>query len=306
MSHAASFRDPAGSVSITADRVVRTIYPDGLANLRMWLEPPGVQGFVNEGRAVGTKRIEANPVLVEHPRIPFISYPWEWPAAMLHAAGMLTLDLAKAVIEEGLRLKDATPLNVLLQGPTPLFIDVLSMQGREPLDPMWWAAPQFVRTFLIPLLLRRRTGARVHEIFLFHQDGLAPAEVVKRFPPLRRWLPPDLTLVTLPSRAPRLESVKRDAPRETYDAGEAQRVFTRRIRKFRRLMETLAPELRPSVRPGYEQEAGSYTPAQREGRRKFVVPKLEEFRPERVAGYRREYRRVQPSERGVRRARGSD
>jgi len=68
VSHADSFRDPAGSVSITEDRVVRTVYPDGLANLRMWLESPGVQRFVIEGRAIPTKQVEANPVIMEHPR----------------------------------------------------------------------------------------------------------------------------------------------------------------------------------------------------------------------------------------------
>jgi SAM-dependent methyltransferase len=273
VSHAASFRDPAGSVSITEDRVLRTVYPDGLANLHLWLGSAGVRRFVAEGRAVATKQVEANPVIMEHPRIPFISYPWEWPPAMLHAAGMLTLDLAEAVIDEGLRLKDATPLNVLFRGPTPVFVDVLSMQERAPLDPVWWAAPQFARTFLIPLLLFRRTGAPAHEIFLFHRDGLAPADAAKRLPPLRRWLPPDVTLVTRSSRAEQ---------EEARDAGEARSVFTRRIRRFRRQMEALAPAQRASPRPGCEQASFSYTPGQREARRVFVAKKLEEIRPESV------------------------
>ncbi|HEY4086975.1 MAG TPA: class I SAM-dependent methyltransferase [Bryobacteraceae bacterium] len=282
MSHAASFRDPAGSVSITEDRVLRTVYPEGLENLRMWLESPGVQRFVSEGRAVATTQIEANPTIVEHPRIPFISYPWEWPAAMLHAAGMLTLDLAEAVIEEGLRLKDATPLNVLFRGAAPVFVDVLSLQERAPRHPIWWAAAQFTRTFLIPLLLLRRTGAPVHEIFLFHRDGLEPSEAVKRLPTLRRWLPPDLMLATLPSRAAKLESAELYQQREARDAGEAQFIFSRRIRAFRRQMETLAPQPQASVWSEYEKECPSYTPAQREARRAFVRKKLEEIRPENV------------------------
>src|SRR3569833_1377125 len=218
VSQAASFRDPAGSVSITEDRVLRTQKPERVANLQMWMESPGVRTFVDDGRAVATKQVAANPMLLEHPRIPFISYPWEWPAVMLHAAGMLTLDLAEAVIGEGLRLKDATPLNVLFRGAAPVFIDVLSMQEREPRDPIWWAAAQFTRTFLIPLLLFRRTGAPVHEIFLFHRDGLAPEDAVRRLPWLRRWLPPDLTLATLPSRAAKLESAELYRRREARDA----------------------------------------------------------------------------------------
>ena len=38
--------------------------------------------------------------LVEHERIPFPSYPYEWPAEMLHAAGVLTLNLARDLRRE--------------------------------------------------------------------------------------------------------------------------------------------------------------------------------------------------------------
>ena len=52
----------------------------------------------------------------EHERIPFPSFPYEWPPEMLEAAGSLTLDLAEAALEEGFGLKDATPYNVLFRG----------------------------------------------------------------------------------------------------------------------------------------------------------------------------------------------
>ncbi|HVY91536.1 MAG TPA: hypothetical protein VHA14_02260, partial [Bryobacteraceae bacterium] len=68
MSQAASFRDPAGSVSVAADRVLRTVNPEGLDNLRAWLQSPAIQRFVDQGRAVVTTQVEANPVVVEHPR----------------------------------------------------------------------------------------------------------------------------------------------------------------------------------------------------------------------------------------------
>jgi len=246
------------------------------------MESPGVRRFVDDRRAVATKQVATNPMLVEHPRIPFISYPWEWPAVMLHAAGMLTLDLAEAVMDEGLRLKDATPLNVLFRSSAPVFIDVLSLQERAPLDPIWWAAAQFTRTFLIPLLLLRRTDAPVHESFLFHRDGLEPSDAVKRLPSLRRWLPPDLTLATLPARAARLESPELYRQREARDAGEAQFIFSRRIRAFRRQMEALAPQARASGWSEYEKQCPSYTPAQREARRAFLRKKLEEIRAESV------------------------
>ncbi|HVW09817.1 MAG TPA: class I SAM-dependent methyltransferase [Bryobacteraceae bacterium] len=282
MSHAASFRDPAGSVSVTPDRVLRTVYPEGLDNLRAWLESPAVRRLVDEGRAVATTQVQANPVVVEHPRIPFISYPWEWPAAMLHAAGLLTLDIADMLLGEDLRLKDGTPLNVLFRGPAPVFIDVLSIQRRAPLDPIWWAAAQFSRTFLIPLLLHQRIGAPIHEMFLFHRDGIPPEDAVRRLPALRRWLPPDLGLVTLPSRAARFENADLYRVREARDPGEAKFILGRRFRAFRKQMEKLAPEPRASAWSAYETQCPSYTAPQREARRGFLTKTLEDIRPERV------------------------
>src|SRR5689334_15847284 len=50
--------------------------------------------------------------ILEHDRIPFISYPYEWTFGMLRDAALLHLDLIQEAIAEGLILKDATPYNV--------------------------------------------------------------------------------------------------------------------------------------------------------------------------------------------------
>ena len=93
--------------------------------------------------------------VVGHERLAFPSYPYEWPAEMLHASGLLTLDLALAAFDEGLGLKDATPWNVLFRGPTPVFVDWLSVERRDAHDPTWLPYAQFVRTFLLPLVAHR-------------------------------------------------------------------------------------------------------------------------------------------------------
>jgi len=141
----ATFRDPAGSVSVTRHRVIRTVFPEGIANLNACLNSPAARRFVDSGDMIATYKPETTAAprpdreVVEHPRIPFIGYPYEWTPAMLHTAARLTLDLCSAFIEEGLGLKDATPLNILFRGPRPVFIDVLSIEERSPLDPIWLA-----------------------------------------------------------------------------------------------------------------------------------------------------------------------
>lgn len=75
---------------------------------------------------------------------------------MLEVAGHLTLDLAESLLDDGLGIKDATPYNILFRGAEPLFIDVLSIERRDPQDPLWLPYAQFVRTFLLPLVLHGR------------------------------------------------------------------------------------------------------------------------------------------------------
>ena len=119
---------------------------------------------------------------------------------MLSEAGSLTLDLARSLLPYGLGLKDATPYNVLYRGPNPVFVDVLSVERRQSGDERWLPYAQFVRTVLLPLLVSQRLGLPSGDVFLSRRDGLEPEEVARAFGPLRKWLPPVLTLATLPAR----------------------------------------------------------------------------------------------------------
>ena len=93
---------------------------------------------------------------------------------MLVDAGNLTLDLSEALLKSGWGLKDATPLNILFQGPNPIFVDLLSFEQRSATDPTWTPYAQFVRTFLLPLLANRELGQSLRAIWLENRDGLDP------------------------------------------------------------------------------------------------------------------------------------
>ncbi len=287
MTPAESFRDPSGSVSVSRDRVIRTVYSAGVSDLNACLNSTVARALVEAGNFIGTTVVE-DPALpsgqmrVEHPRIPFISYPHEWPPAMLHAAALLTLELCSSLLNEGLGLKDATPSNILFRGSHPVFIDVLSVEQRDPLDPIWLADAQFSRTFLIPLLLNLRTGFPIHELFLFHRDGIAPSEALHRLPSPRRWFPPDLSLVTLPARAARLESESLYVPRRARDAGEARFILGHHFEALRKKLDTLKPRAVPSAWSNYEAACPSYSPEQQAVKREFVERALAEIKPLRV------------------------
>ena len=205
-----SFRDPAGSLFPLDGRIFRIVNAIGAPDMEAFLESTVARGFLEERRIAGTRRLTAvetrrlledrrvrrhysaisGEMLVEHERIDFPSFPYEWTPEMLHAAGALTLELAQAVLRDGLGLKDATPYNVLFRGPEPVFIDVLCFERRDPGDATWLPYAQFVRTFLLPLLANRHFGLALDQILTTRRDGLEPEEVYRWCTPLQRSDPP--------------------------------------------------------------------------------------------------------------------
>lgn len=91
--------------------------------------------------------------VLEHPRLPFISYPYEWSFAGLKKAALLHLEIQQIALQKNVTLTDATAYNVQFTGPEPIFIDSLSF--RPYVDGEYWAGHrQFCEQFVNPLLLR--------------------------------------------------------------------------------------------------------------------------------------------------------
>ena len=95
--------------------------------------------------------------LLEHARIGYVSFPYEWSFPALKAAALLHLDLHLELLEHDVTLSDASAYNVQFQGARPIFIDVLSLRRyRE--GEYWLGHRQFCEQFLNPLLLRALAG----------------------------------------------------------------------------------------------------------------------------------------------------
>jgi hypothetical protein len=72
------------------------------------------------------------PVVVEHPRIPFISYPYEWPFPALKAAALFHLDLQIELLADDVMLSDASAYNIQFISSSsalwPILIDLVSLR----------------------------------------------------------------------------------------------------------------------------------------------------------------------------------
>jgi SAM-dependent methyltransferase len=277
----ASFRDPSGRLFRTSDLLVRIVNPAGIEDFRAFQASQTAERFAAAGRLVGARpltpdeltRLQTNPELagplaraaaaIAHERVWFPSFPYEWPPEMLHAAGRLTLDLARAAAAEGLGLKDATPFNVLFRGPSPVFVDWLSVERRASGDEMWLAYAQFVRTFVLPLLAFREFGLTPSHVFLARRDGLEPEEVYRMAGLARRLTPSLLAHATLPTwlsgGAGGAQPPSGSSRRRGGDPARARFVLEALFRRLGRTLDRLDPPARESRWTAYMAEQQHYS-----------------------------------------------
>lgn len=292
-----SFRDPSGFCFSRDARVLRYVAPGQWEPLEEFLRSRCAESWFRGRKLVGTRALSSSDCQVlglartdadsgrvyEHERIWFPSYPCEWPAEMLFAAGELTVDLALGGLEEGFGLKDATPYNVLFEGARPVFVDVPSFERREAGDVVWRPYAQFVRTFLLPLLAHRRWGVRLADVFVGRRDGLEPEEVFRWCGPFRRWFPPYLGWVTLPTYlARRGERESTYRPRLISDEAKARFVVESTLKRVRRGLHRLRPCATGGSNWSAYMETHSYSEPAFAAKEAFVRQALDEFRPKRL------------------------
>ena len=267
-----TFRDPDGYCLMVGERIVRVVHPEVAERVRTLIKSDFISQLVSEGKMPSTRiltdeelaelceewpagsAIESGALVLEHQRIGFISYPHEWSAEMLHAAGELTLEIQLRALGAGLTLKDATPTNVLFEGSQPVFVDLLSVTSRPGGIAVWPAHAQFIRTFLLPLLRFRKQGVSPHKLFLGRRDGLEPEEVYRALSLLGRLSPMALQYVTVPAwlgRSHKAGRVSLPSPRR-YAAEKAQAIAQMLVKGLRRAFARLQPKAgRESAWSGY-------------------------------------------------------
>jgi hypothetical protein len=242
---------------------------------------------MGERRLVPTQVIASEPdglTLLEHERIDFPSYPWEWAPGEWIAAGKLTLDLCEEALESGYILKDATPFNILFSGAKPVFIDVLSFEKRDPTNPLWIAQAQFVRTFLLPLAAYCYLGWPL-SASQQRRDGYEPADLAPRLGFAKKWSSPLRSLVTLPllfeRRFSETAAKSHDSIRKVSE-DLSSLILRRTIRKMGKHLRALTPPVRASRWSAYTETASHYDSGDHAAKQNFVRTSLSSIGASRV------------------------
>lgn len=185
-----SFRDPSGRIYYVDNRVFRTITEHAVVDFEFVRDTGLIERLVNEGRLIKSDIVSADILgeaginsryVVEHPRLPFISYPYEWSFQALKAAALLHLHVHLEALDAGVTLSDASAYNVQFLGARPIFIDLLSLRKYKDGE-MWGGHRQFCEQFLNPLLLRSKLGVAHNFWYRGAQEGISTSD-------LRRLLP---------------------------------------------------------------------------------------------------------------------
>jgi hypothetical protein len=223
---------------------------ESLATWRRASALPFVQQLESQGQIVGTREVPAKECagfalppraagVLEHARIPFISYPYEWSFAMLRDAALLHLRLLTESIRAGLILKDASPYNVQFSGKQPVFIDIGSFTVHTPGEP-WLAYRQFCELMLFPLLLQAYRGVHFQPILRGELEGIS----ARQFLQWLRWRdlfrPGVLTHGLLQAKLEQhTQTISTSTVRDLKVSGFKTSLIEHLLRKLTRLVERL-------------------------------------------------------------------
>ena len=281
----ATFRDPAGSLSFKDDLVIRTIGPAARAEVLELLDSPFCRTLQQRGDLIDAAIDDSSGGLrLFHPKIPVPTYPWEWTPSQWLAAAELTLNLCDEALAAGWILKDATPLNVLFDGARPIFVDILSFERRDPKSSIWLAYGQYVRTFLLPLLMNRMLSWPL-SLSLFKRDGYEPADCYAALgwsDRLSREAFWPITLPTLLDRRRHADTPAKKTAARVHHPEVAANVLKRTLNNLRRSTRRALPPNASSDWSEYQGTLTHYTSEQSQQKLDWVRRAIETSQPARV------------------------
>jgi len=281
-----SHRDPAGGVHFFGDRILRTVAPEHEADFATTLRTGTLDRLADSGHIVSFEELKLPPQslglagasrVFEHPRLPFVSHPYEWSFEMLRAAGLHHLDVHLEAMEGGITLSDSSAYNIQFLGADPIFIDLLSFRPyRE--GEIWVGYRQFCEQFLNPLLFCAATGVMPNAWYRGALEGIRTSDL-RRLLPWRSLLSRRALLHVVAHSA--LEGVERnpsDTAKAAASAGLPRGSFLHMLRDLRAWLTKLTPKAARSLWRDYTTTC-SYSSEEQQAKRAEVERFVASCRP---------------------------
>lgn len=189
-----SFRDPSGQVFERNGKIYRSIFEHGRKEYEAARDLNIYDYMVEKHLLIGHKETtldeapEASIYILEHPKLHFVTYPWEWPFSMLKDAALLHLDIMDKLLAKGFWLRDASAFNVQYHDRGIVLIDTLSIGHKIPESP-WVAYKQFCSHFLAPLAMAAYGDIGFMGLWRNHIDGFPLSMAANTLPLAKKYSP---------------------------------------------------------------------------------------------------------------------
>ncbi len=265
---AGSFRDRESRVFYRDSRVLRALSQPALDDWRALAASSFFDRLQEAGKIVPTRELDSGELdseelgppwvaVLEHERIPYVSYPYEWSFSMLRDAALVQLDLLLAALSEDMVLKDSSSYNIQWRGPKPAFIDITSFERRTEGDP-WAGYLQFCQLFLYPLLLTAHRDVPFAPWLRGAIDGITPEECNRLFSWRDRLRPGVLADVYLQAKLHARTADKEGHVRQDMrKAGFRKELIVHNVQRLRKIVRKLAWRRQASEWSAYA-ETSSY------------------------------------------------
>jgi ribosomal protein L11 methylase PrmA len=292
--HPSSFRDPTARVYHARGRILREITGKAIDDFRFVRSSGLLSRLVEKGWLVDSTEVDPSKyqfergscrpqaLLLEHPVLPFISYPYEWPFRALQRAALLHLDVQLEALAAGATLSDATAYNIQFDGARPIFIDIASLR-RYVEGEIWLAHRQFCEQFLNPLLMQAQTGIPYQAWYRGSLEGIPTEQIVRLLPWRSKANWRIFTHVVLQARLQASASSKR--PEELRVSSERKLSRTAMIallRQLRSWIESLRPRGVSATTWGEYEKSRNYDAGQQREKQRFVAEFVQAVRPRKL------------------------
>ncbi len=180
-----SFRDPAGQVFDYENRIIRIVKKSGKERYQYLRDNNIIKESIDKGFLIQTKDvtdefknfdIDDACYYLEHKKINYISYPYEWSFYQLKSAALHHLDFQIFLLDKNVKLIDSSAYNIQFLNHKPIFIDILSLEKYQDGE-YWLGHSQFLQQFLNPLLLRSIKGINFNDWYRGNLDGIKTSDL---------------------------------------------------------------------------------------------------------------------------------
>lgn len=282
-----SFRDPGGAVYYSSDKVFRTVSPEAVEDFEQVRATGLLEKLVAQNQLIGgtvanqeaPPQLQPRPALIlEHPRIPFISYPYEWCFYALRDAAIHQLQTGLSALEYDVMLSDASAYNIQFIGASPIFIDHLSFRTYEQ-GKAWKAHRQYCDQFLNPLLLRALLGIPHNAWYRGNLEGIPTTELNRLIPTSKKFSAGVFFHVTLQAMLQNAANKKKNRRQEAKTVSLDKRKIIYIMESLNKYVKKLTPKRIPdSVWHQYAWD-NSYADEEEQLKRQFIVDFVTKVRP---------------------------